>query len=391
MKKFPALSLLFACLFLLRSGSLETSEATCGEGGGHPVLECAARGPGAFYVRTSGPAVLGIIDEPKENFILPPALYPAGESILKLPRELSPQAGRFWLCLFAPGLELESVAGGLGSRGARFCQPVSLCADPVKKEILVVDAGNDRIVRLDLDFNFLDSFGAFAVHQGGGDEQDGALAEPRDLVLGFNRAMVLTDFLNNTIKEFNEWGSFRRVLYPPRSNTASLAGPTGLTRNRGYQYYFVDSGHNRVIKIDRLGGRLSALGRYGGGEEDLQAPRDCAIDALENLHVLDSGRGGCLVWNRFDTFIDFYPVPGDVLRLEFDATGFAWVLTRKSVLLLDANRRVILVREDPKWREPADLCCLADRFLFIIDRATHEIRRYGFSWNARKLFPLARE
>ncbi|MFC1743566.1 hypothetical protein ACFL35_06175 [Candidatus Riflebacteria bacterium] len=339
-----------------------------------------------LFLNINEPAILGIIDEPKGNSLYKPHFFQAGEQTIHLEKNVTEQKNRVWLCRFIPQLHFLNKTGGPGSMGRFFFNPSSIAVDPIKKQIFIVDSGNDRIVRLDMDLNFIDAFGAFGVNPIGGDFQDGSLNEPYDLILGFNRRLILSDLENNTIKEFSEYGSYRKILYPPFSNLKNLIRPLGITQNKRNNYYFVDSGHNRIIKIDRLGGKLKAIGKFGYSEERLHSPVDCAVDSKDSLYVIDSKNKKCIVFNRFDTFIKSYPLPDRPNRICIDSTDFPWILSDRRLLLLDENFRILLNFQDPDWEEIGDVGLLSDeKFLYLVDKARHEVLRYEFNWQTNRI------
>lgn len=82
----------------------------------------------------------------------------------------------------------------------------------------------------------------------------------------------------------------RVAVWPGSYAPESLLDAGGLAAGRDGRFLLADSGHDRVVTLDRDGRQLAAFGRRGDGPDQLRAPRDLAVDlGRDRVYVVDSG------------------------------------------------------------------------------------------------------
>lgn len=116
----------------------------------------------------------------------------------------------------------------LGEEGGLLSQPSDLFVDS-KDNIYIADTGNNRIVKLDSDCNYLTSF-----------DCDGTLNQPSGIFVSDNGDMYVADTLNERIVHLSESGKFIEQFKKPNSelideNSTFQISKIGITR-QGYLY-----------------------------------------------------------------------------------------------------------------------------------------------------------
>ena len=111
-----------------------------------------------------------------------------------------------------------------GSRGngeRQFNNPQGIEYDYSRREILVADTGNDRIVRLGKDGRYISKHGGFGLSFTGGsksDEDESSLDNPYDVAAGGFSNFYVSDQNNNRVCIFDSYKSYRGNLYPKDKN-----------------------------------------------------------------------------------------------------------------------------------------------------------------------------
>lgn len=83
--------------------------------------------------------------------------------------------------------------------------------------------------------------------------------------------------------------------------------PTDVAAGTGGRLYVVDGGNNRVVSIDDTGAVVSAFGRQGRGDAELDGPVGIGIDGKGRVHVADRGNRRIQVFAEDGSYL--YPVP----------------------------------------------------------------------------------
>ena len=83
--------------------------------------------------------------------------------------------------------------------------------------------------------------------------------------------------------------------------------PTDVATGAGGRLYLVDGGNNRIVSIDETGAVVSAFGRQGRGDGELDGPVGIGIDGKGRVHVADRGNRRIQVFAEDGAYL--YPVP----------------------------------------------------------------------------------
>lgn len=147
--------------------------------------------------------------------------------------------------------------------------------------LLVSDTGNHRLQVMDRNGNFLDSVGQFG-------NFPGQFNEPVGLAPGLAESVYVVDTWNGRLQQLNsdlfpafEWrvnGWFSQSIDNKPYVVGDSAGRVYVTDPEGY----------RVLIFTPFGDYLGRFGAFGSGPTQFGLPVGLAIDAQDNLYVVDS-------------------------------------------------------------------------------------------------------
>jgi DNA-binding beta-propeller fold protein YncE len=83
--------------------------------------------------------------------------------------------------------------------------------------------------------------------------------------------------------------------------------PTDVAAGAGGKIFVVDGGNNRIVSIDETGAVVTAFGRQGRGDAELDGPVGIGIDGKGRVHVADRGNRRIQVFAEDGAYL--YPVP----------------------------------------------------------------------------------
>jgi sugar lactone lactonase YvrE len=117
--------------------------------------------------------------------------------------------------------------------------------------------------------------------------------------------------------------------------------PTDVAAGAGGRLYVVDGGNNRVVSIDATGATVSAFGRQGRGDGELDGPVGIGVDGKGRVHVADRGN------RRIQVFADdgayLYPVPLFVDGTRVEPVDVAVNKDGTELFVTSADRHEVIV------------------------------------------------
>lgn len=238
----------------------------------------------------------------------PPA--PVQNSIgytFRLSNQLNPNLGPFNLT--------DDVGPGSGLGQLKAPAGLALSADG--KTIYVVDSGNLRVQRYDINGKFVGAWDgsadpalAFATQFGQGPQ--GIATDANGLIYvadTWNHRIVVLDAQGTVVRELGQKGVITDTADAPDPNveTGRFYGPRGVAVDNG-EIYVVDTGNERVQVFAQDGTFLRTFGGAGNGDGKLTEPTGIAIGPDGNVWVSDSGNGRLSVFTKAGAFVKEVPV-----------------------------------------------------------------------------------
>ena len=184
--------------------------------------------------------------------------------------------------------------------------PQGICFD-TSGALIVADAGNNRIRKIDFATNYIDNVAGTGVagYTGdGGNAQNAKLDSPVAVIADLQGRLYVADAANNRVRRINANGTI--VLIAGNGNegysgdngpatAASLNHPCGLALDAAGNLYIADQGNNRIRKVS--GNTITTVAGNGiagftgdnnlATQTELNHPSSIAFDAAGNLFIAD--------------------------------------------------------------------------------------------------------
>ncbi len=237
----------------------------------------------------------------------------ASLTIAFLSAPLSPAAaGRSPSCVV--GLALRDVIAPPDEWELR--DPESLAVDH-RGNLVVADTGNHRVVVMTRE-------GAAVTEFGGYGWEAGQFDTPSDLFVHEGFFTYVLDEGNRRIERFDVDGD-----YVDHAVEADEAGsPVAVAVGREGGFYILDADSQTVLALSQFDEELDPVGQFGTGEGGLVRPSAVAIGPSGEIGVADPGRHAVLVFDEFGSPLHELSLPdtlapGDVV---FDEAGACLVV-----------------------------------------------------------------
>jgi len=194
---------------------------------------------------------------------------------------------------FGPDLSYRSswTRGGHVVLGRHFFSPTALAVAP-DGSVLVSDRQNGVVRRLGPTGAFR---GALGVAAGVAASAEGAFRDPSGVAVDARGDVYVADTGADRVWKLSPGGRRLAVWGAAPAAGVSPAGPVGLREptavavDAAGRVYVADSGHDRVVVLDRRGRQLAAWGGEGGAPGQFSYPDGIAVDARGRVFVADAG------------------------------------------------------------------------------------------------------
>jgi DNA-binding beta-propeller fold protein YncE len=269
-------------------------------------------------------------------------------------------------------LEISQPAGG------GWLLPIA--AVPAGEAIFVLDAGNDRVLKLDQDGAILGVFDKSS-------DERLDLQQPMAMTSDGSRLFIANSLAASVIV-LDLSGHVEKVLplQPPVPGD-SVPRPIGIALTPGGEIVVSDASNHRVLFLD-AGGRLVravGTGTRSAGEQGFNVPGDLAVDGAGNIYVVDTLNGRVVELSSGGAFIRQFGHLGDTAGtlsrpkgVAVDEAGRVFVsdglLAAVQVFAPDGTFLGIMGRRDPAdpaggslFQAPAGLWLDGGR-LYVTDR-----------------------
>lgn len=174
-----------------------------------------------------------------------------------------------------------SAIGSFGTGDGQFDTPKGVCVDGSGK-IFVADTGNGRIQRLT-------ALGVFETRWGTAGSENGRFNNPYDIARDSSGNVYISDFANNRIQKFSSTGAYVSQWGTGGTGNGQFSGPNGIDVDDSGNVFVADSGNDRIQKFTDAGVFVAKWGSSGAQAGCFNAPCGVAVDASGNVFVADSG------------------------------------------------------------------------------------------------------
>jgi len=263
---------------------------------------------------------------------------------------------------------LRTLGGREG--GLEFRRPAAVVTTP-HPGVLVADAGNSRVVHLDLDDGFLWEAGGLGTGEG-------YVGRPTAVATVSSLSYLVLDALARRVLEFHARGEYRGVALdltrPDLRDRLGDVDPRGITVDREGNTIISDRDGDRLLVFSSVWDFLYEIGGFGDDAQSFADPEGLAV-GRQRLYVADSMNGRVQVLDLLGGFIDSWELPGGGLPLAVAVDGDGNVYTADA-----GSDRVVVFTPDGKvacqigahgrgpgsFRRPSGLC-IAGELLVVAD------------------------
>ena len=207
--------------------------------------------------------------------------------------------------------------GATGGGSGQFNLPVGIAIDSLGN-VFVVDAGNSRVQKFDLNGIHVTSWGT----NGSG---DGQFISPQGIGIDSTNSVYVADLSNNRVQKFNNNGDFVTKWGNPGIT------PHGIAVDSLDNIYVTDFMNDRVQKFNSSGIFITAWGTTGSANGQFNSPRAIAVDASDRVYVSDANNR-IQIFDTAGTYLGTWGASGrgdgqliDAMGIAFDAGGNLYV------------------------------------------------------------------
>jgi len=270
-------------------------------------------------------------------------------------------------------------ADNLGSQPLN--RPQGLALDN-QGNIYIADTGNNRVVRCDIQGNFIKEVGGF----GWG---EGQFNQPTALTLDYGLNLFVVDSQNKRVSRYDKNLNFISVIQPePASDFRGLGLLHGIAVNSAGEIFLSDTENDWLVKLNNLSQFESNFGGFTAGLGAVLNPGGIALDQGGKIYVADSGKRRVAVFDPFGNFVDEFGY--DVLQqpqsLTVNSAGEVFVADAKKnqVLLFDSQGNLMLEfgragKELGQLSKPVDIKLFQDRQVLVLEQDNNRVQVFQLS------------
>ncbi len=275
----------------------------------------------------------------------------------------------------------ETGSKGKGER--QFDNPTGIDYDIARKEILIADSGNDRIVRLGKDGRFVGKHGGFGLSYTGSkrsDEGEDSLNSPYDVAAGGFSNFYISDYGNDRIAIYDSYKSYKGNLFPKKNDRRNrLNKPKGIVTDYENNIWVVDGRSDLVYKISPHSSKLLEIGGFGYSEKQLKNPTQVDVGIDGSVYIADRGKSRVAVYDRLGSYK--YEIKDSLKSptgVAVDSDGLLTICDdtlNELSLYTPQGIRLNVISEaanGTSFKKPSDIA-LCDDTIFLLDSGNHRI------------------
>jgi tripartite motif-containing protein 71 len=185
--------------------------------------------------------------------------------------------------------------GHKGSGTGEFLHPHDVAIDPAGN-ILVVDTGNHRVVKLN-------SKGAYLTEVGGFGWDDRQFNDPTSISTGTGLEVYIADRENQRVALYSQHLKLVALVGGRDVDGALAMGKLGgVATTREGEVYVTDQDLDQVVQVSTFSRTDRSFGGYGYGSGELRSPTAIDVDDEGRVYVCDTENDRVVVFDRFGNF-----------------------------------------------------------------------------------------
>jgi len=202
--------------------------------------------------------------------------------------------------------------------------PEALAIDH-RGDVVIVDTGNNRVIVVGLDGTLVDEFGGY------GWEAD-QLDTPSDVCVYQGFYTYVLDEGNRRVTRYDVDGDYVDIVVAE----GNAGSPVSIAVVPSGGLLLVDADTQSVLSYSQFDEKLAPFGRFGLDAGGLVAPSDVAVGPSREVAVADPGRSSVEVFDEFGAPLYSIALPDTLMPSDvaFDAFG--------NVIVIDGRRNRLL-------------------------------------------------
>ena len=213
--------------------------------------------------------------------------------------------------------------------------PGGVCTDP-EGMVYVADTGNHRLVVFDKQGRWNREIGGLGI---------GAYQfnRPSDVTAKLGLDLLVADAGNDRIQRFN-----RRLGYIATTrDQRAFTEPISLDVSSFGDFFVLDGSRRRLVKIDVLTNEVVIFGGIESGSGELEDPKDVDVQGEEIVWVADGVSGNVVQFDLFGNYLASYHL-GDGVDVRGIAVGknCIWIAAHNRIGCLSKGRHVWCFEQD---------------------------------------------
>lgn len=271
-------------------------------------------------------------------------------------------------------LVVEKILSGK-VEGLRLTEPRGLAVER-DDNIVVCDAGNNRLVMLDSNLTSVRDRGGYGSHAAMMDDP-GWVQVDNDLTI------LVSDPGNRRIARFDQKFNFvDEIEFDDDEDQLKFGRASGMAVTNYGETWIADSERNRIAVFDNVGKFDRFVGDFGYSGGQLRYPEKIIIDPDDNFVVCDGGNERIIIYDAYGNFENDYSLPEIEYPIAVALQGeYTWVLDNAhgKIACIDAHREIValigpnLPGYDQPLKNPFDLILLGNDRLVISDSGNNTL------------------
>lgn len=279
-----------------------------------------------------------------------------------------------------------------------FSSPMDIAFDGLGN-VYVIDTGNKRIQKFDVN-------GVFITQWGSNGSNNGQFRNPSGIAVDGSGNVFVADTNNNRIQKFDANGNYITQWGSSGTNNSQFNLPNGIVVDRSGDIYVVDTNNNRIQKFDANGVFLSKWGTSGVGNAQFNLPKGITIDSFGNIYVADTNNNRIQKFDSNSNYLKQWGVSGfgngqfnSPSGIDIDRTGNIYVadINNKRIQKFDVNGNYLskwgsLGSGNGQFNSPNGVAIDAIGNVYVVDTGNNRIQKfdnngsYLAKWAASNLF-----
>ncbi len=223
-------------------------------------------------------------------------------------------------------LKFISKFGTTGTANGQFSAPNSLAVDP-SGNIWVADSGNYRVEEFSDEGTFIRAFGSSGTGNGQFSKVEGIATDLKGNV-------YVADTYNKRVQVFDEEGKFLFKFGSAGSGLGQFIEANAIDIGPHGNVYVADWGANRIEKFNEKGEALLQFGSAGAGDGQFNRPDALEVDNKGNVWVGDQNNGRIELFNESGEYLTQFGAVGSgegqfkftyPMGIAVDSSGGIWI------------------------------------------------------------------